>query len=45
MILKCKVCGEEFEHRKIFEHAVIKHNDEEAKEMLNTLNRLSKRGT
>ena len=45
MIIKCKLCGETMEHRKILEHAVIKHDDPDAKELLETLNNLSRRGT
>lgn len=43
MIIKCKFCGEEFEHLKLFEHAVIKHNDKGVAELLDKLNKL--RGT
>ena len=45
MIVKCKLCGEKMEHRKVIEHAVISHDDPDAKELLEKLNSLSKRGT
>ena len=42
---RCKICGEYFDPLKTLEHAVIKHNDKDAKEILEQLNKLSKRGT
>lgn len=36
---RCKICGETIEHLAVLEHAVLKHNDKEAAEVLEELNR------
>ncbi len=40
---KCKICGEYFYPLETLEHAVLKHDDKTAKEVLEDLNKI--RGT
>lgn len=44
MLIKCKICHEEMDRLLIIEHAIIKHDDKQAKELLNIINTLSRRG-